>query len=948
MLKGTGIKAHVLQGKAAEKLAEKLGLDEWEIGIRYGGLHGFADPTPNSDGSYNVYVNPMYKGQLRDEILAHEIGHVTMYGSVMEKNSTAAEAQEVLNAFTNWLAKFGKDNTLHKELIASKKTPQAALLYLKSGLGEYRLKDLGMDTEIVQYLKDFDEWYADEASKALLRKLTKKGPVGVVQTYFNKLVNLLRKVFGKMSAVEKYLYEMQDRVHPTYDYFNKPLAALPAKLSTVKTKLNKEVSKQYNASMTQIFKDVLLDKDYNLRSFNIPALTELADLMHKKRGDTKSDKSLWTAKLDEMARYDEHVTTIMRGASKEQQKQIIQELYNEKLSDSQVSVRTRRIRSLFKDLQDYLEEAGVEINARKNYFPEIADVEYVEKHENEFKQMMARYPKEMESIAKKWNTDIDKRAHYLGITVDPSEYLKPEDVPQAIYENIVGTDGVYDEFASSAIQTPNLRFANHRIVDFLEGQDKLEWESNYLQSSVTDATAAYITQAVKRAEFERRFGKLNQDEKNDFIEYLKRKEGKTAFTKREKENFAKAAAATNKFEWLLMKARDQGATPDQLRKARYYLAAELGTLGKHTARWLHEKLGIPMPAAYQPINPTLQKIFSTIMSVANVWVLGLSTITSLADPVGIAVRTGSLSTAAKAFKQGLAANFSKNRTELTVLAEAVGAISDVATKEALAHGYNMAYMTPAVRRMNDWFFRKIGLEQWTRATRIMAVAAAQDFLKRHDTNPNQHSTRFLKELGLQKGDIKYGRDGKVKVLSYDEYQNASKQERESDDRLRLAIVNFVDESILRPSPSMRPAWASDPHYALLFHLKSFMYTFQKIILNPLVLEAKHGNYMPLLMVSAYIPVMLAAGMIKDMFKTLGDDDDDWTPDYKKNWDTFDYMWDAAEKGGLFGIAQPILDIRRDMRYGGSGLGAMYSPGLDPDTFSQPPVPVNYIYRNLFD
>ncbi|RLA03660.1 MAG: hypothetical protein DRQ47_04765, partial [Gammaproteobacteria bacterium] len=622
MLKGTGIKAKIVDGLDAEKVAERLGIEDYKLGMAYGGLHGFAENVPNKDGSYNVYINPAMQGKLREEIIAHEIGHVTMYGSVMEADTSAKEAQAVLNQFGNWLNKYGKDDTFYRELVASKKSPESALLYLKSGLGEYHMGSLGEETS--GYMKDFDEWYADEAGKALLRKVRNQSPRGFVEKYFGKLVELLRKVFKQTTAVEKFLQQISNQTTParftTDTLYATSYPPLPPKLKSAQSKLNKAVSKQYNASMLQLAKDFVLDKDWNLRNFDIPSLTKLADLMHKQRGDQTVDNSYWSAKLTHMAKYDEHVTTIMRGSTKEQQRQIMSELYNEKLTDSQVSGRTKRIRSLFRDLQDYMESAGIDINARKNYFPEIADVEYVEKHEKEFKAMMAKYTKEMKGIAEKWNENIKKRDHHLGRVTNPESLLKAEDVPQAIYDNIVKTEGVFDE-AAVGQQTPNVRFLNHRIISFLEGRDKFEWETNYLQSSVTDATATYITQAVKRVEYEKRFGHLGVMEQQQYVSYLMDRLGRYEYSVEEIEKFEYEAKLTNKLEWLLKEAQDEGATARQIQKARTYLAAEMGTLGRHTAMWLNEHLSIPMPPAHSPINENLQQLSSTIMSVANVWVL---------------------------------------------------------------------------------------------------------------------------------------------------------------------------------------------------------------------------------------------------------------------------------------------------------------------------------------
>lgn len=937
-LKNLGIKAKIIDGAAALKEAKKLGIDDAEFGMKFGSLHGFANATPNADGSYNVYINPAMQGALRNEILEHELGHVIMYGSAL--NPSNKEASSVLKEYTSWLNKRGKDSDLVTDLIKSKKSPEAALLYMQQMGSGLTIKDI--DGNLKDYILDFGEWFADQAGKALARNTA---PRTTVQKFFNRLIKTLKKVFGVDDKVETFI----DGIRAKHQ------VSQPGNLTPELVALSKSFTKDITKSsafrkMEDTFKNVLGDKDYNLRRLaggHIDAFNDLADLMFKPRGKTTTDNSYWHNKLLYLAKYDTRATDIMRGATREVQDKVMQQLYNENLPDSSALQRTVKIRNLLKNLKDYMEKEGITVPTRKNYFPNIVDQDYTAEHHDEFTAMMKKYPKEMKGIADKWNKDTESKARFKHRQVDPNDLVTFRDIPEMLYTNIVRGD-LMDEATSEGQQTPHVRFLKHRVIDFLKGQDKVVWKNSYLQHSVTDATATYIMQVVKRVEYAKRFGKLNDNEKMQYVNKKMHDGGKTVYSQDEIDTFDKEADWTNRLEVLLDRAREEGATDAEIQHARDYVAAEMGTYGRNTATWLNEKLGIPMPQSHAPINTDLQKATSAVMSIANVWVLGLSTITSLLDPIGIAVRSGSATQALSSMVQGIKSAVGKDRSELEIMAEAVGSISDVATKEALAHGYNMINMTPTIKNINDKFFKLIGLEQWTKTTRLMAVDAAQGFIKRHDTKPNKHSERFLKELGLQSGDIKYSTNGKVKVLTYEQYQSATESEQQRDDRIKSAIAEFVDTSILRPSPSQRPAWASDPHFALLFHLKSFMYSFQKTIINPSWKEIKeHGNLAPLIAMGMYVPAGIAVGLIKDMFKTFGDDEDDWTPDYKENWGIGDYMLDGVEKSGLTGITQPIFDARRSSEFGGSWVGGLFGPALEPwDTFNGLPLPLNYTWNNL--
>ena len=76
-----------------------------------------------------------------------------------------------------------------------------------------------------------------------------------------------------------------------------------------------------------------------------------------------------------------------------------------------------------------------------------------------------------------------------------------------------------------------------------------------------------------------------------------------------------------------------------------------------------------------------------------------------------------------------------------------------------------------------------------------------------------------------------------------------------------ALGRFVDESIVRPNAAERPIWASDPHYAIVWQLKSFYYAYGKNIMGGMFREGKQryketGNIVP-----AIYPLFFGAALI---------------------------------------------------------------------------------------
>jgi len=200
--------------------------------------------------------------------------------------------------------------------------------------------------------------------------------------------------------------------------------------------------------------------------------------------------------------------------------------------------------------------------------------------------------------------------------------------------------------------------------------------------------------------------------------------------------------------------------------------------------------------------------------------------------------------------------------DLARLAEQLGTVDAGSFLDALGQTYSSVFMYGKFKTINDALFKWNGMEAWNRAMRIQATGAAVGFIKEHLTKPNEHSERYLKqELGLDPTQ-------KNKWLTKDGELDYSR------DEVKTAVMRWVDGAILRPNAAQRPVYASDPHYALFYHLKQFVYSFHKTILKRAYVEAQHGNWSPAAaLVVAYVPVLIAADLAKELL--LPDDDPPW-------------------------------------------------------------------------
>jgi hypothetical protein len=196
------------------------------------------------------------------------------------------------------------------------------------------------------------------------------------------------------------------------------------------------------------------------------------------------------------------------------------------------------------------------------------------------------------------------------------------------------------------------------------------------------------------------------------------------------------------------------------------------------------------------------------------------------------------------------------------------------------------------------------------------------FLKAHKDGTGAHSLRYLAELGLRPGDVQLGADGRP-LLTRDDFLAAGKTQAEADAgfaKMSLAVNRWVDGAVLRPDASQKSIWMNDPHFALMAHMKQFSYAFHDTILKRIVHETQNGNYTPVMAMASYIPIMLAADLVKGAIQGGGEQ-----PEWKKDWGAGDYLASATQRSGLLGVGQIPVDAFGELHRGGTGLGALAGP-----------------------
>jgi hypothetical protein len=616
-----------------------------------------------------------------------------------------------------------------------------------------------------------------------------------------------------------------------------------------------------------------------------PFLIQLARHFQPRTGEESAPQGYLEARTQFTGRWTDQFGRLIEGFTEEEKADALQTLQNKNIpvTSPRVAELVKRVHVLFKHMMTYMRERGLQIDETKGgYFPWIFDRQEVVDRQDELRALLSqeKYAKDMERIGKKWGSmrkEEDENGDLKEVPFTPEEVIDMI-IDHLITEEYGDTQPHIEEIGSEDYQ-PFFQQVNTRILYMIEKhpEDMVVLQS-FFKPTLEGAVTSYINHMVKRAEYFYRFGDRGH--------------------------------ALNA---LLDDAKRAGATDDELKLARDYIQAMLGTYGRETGAVLQKYFGIPI-SGNQPINPRLQQALSTVIVLKNWAVLGLATITSLGDPVGIFVRSGDFQTAWHGVKEGFRESF--NKGDKWELAQALGVIESYTNAEALNEFYGHTWLNTSLRKWNDKFFQIIGLDWWTRVTRMQAFAAGQAFITKHVQRPNQHSARYLAELSLRPGDVQF-KDGEIVILSTRERAAATKEERSRDDRVRAALARFVDEAILRPNAAQRPVWASDPHWMLFWHLKSFTWSFYDRVLRRVAHEIGEGNYAAFHYLTMLVPVMMVGELSRSLAK--GDDDDR---------DVSQVIWDAIQRSGMLGLGGLVIDAAQDRQMGGYGIESFLNPHLD--------------------
>lgn len=254
------------------------------------------------------------------------------------------------------------------------------------------------------------------------------------------------------------------------------------------------------------------------------------------------------------------------------------------------------------------------------------------------------------------------------------------------------------------------------------------------------------------------------------------------------------------------------------------LAAEMAKLSKEKQEEVTATLERFLGYTDKPLNPRLSKAMSWMQLFNWVTLLPLATIGSIPEFGGAIVNTKEFNGFGMA-KNAILSRI-QNSEQAIELARTLGVTHSTVMGNLGLTEADAEYLDPTVRKWSDKFFSVIGLDFFTRYTREFSSVMGVEFLVTHAYNKagNERSERYLTDHGVTAEQIKswHARQQDGGHYTFDGEDGAA---------VMAGLQRFVDNSMLKPNAAERTSWGNDPKYQLIWALKSYLFSFGKVILG---------------------------------------------------------------------------------------------------------------------
>lgn len=625
--------------------------------------------------------------------------------------------------------------------------------------------------------------------------------------------------------------------------------------------------------------------------------------------NTSAMRAIWLARLENVVKKVDH-----------------EALANFAKGNGDLPVEVRKfLNSLHNQISD--PEINPTIGWLEDYFPRMYDLEQIDTRRDEFVQMLV------------------EEASKNGIAMSEAE-------ARNITSSILSGDNMFTNYADMKMSLHGPSFQNGKLreLDFIS--DEVLRKQKFVQQDVIATLERYTANAIRQNEYLKKFGGWNTIESE--VEFESR-------TGRKKEPSVDAFLYKMLMDFPLRK--DNGKIMDSFEKSIAVVPSADMDFQHKNAKYIKQLLdkkfvrknsngkfeyfdrnkhlrryGAMLQAdsdakfdrfskivdAYEgrlgadTLSPETRKLMSNVMAYQNATTMVLSGFSAIPDMAGVFFRSrdfGGMLEASREIYNLIATTKGK---EKRALLSDLGFTEGQLANQAILESYGLQHMSGGAQKFNDKLFKYNGTRALTNMGRVMSAAMAERFIARNARRAldgDVRATRYLKELGLTPQEANHiNRDG---FKFYNHYVEAGLVGKRADnnavvaEKIHKAMHAFVDSAMVRPNATQRPVWGSDPRWMLVWHLKSFMYSYGKVILGGLGREMRarwkesSGTKFDKLW-DASIPAMVYAAPVlvtsalalalrqQVQYEMWGDD----SPTDNMDWGQ--YLFEISKRGGVLG------------------------------------------------
>lgn len=257
-------------------------------------------------------------------------------------------------------------------------------------------------------------------------------------------------------------------------------------------------------------------------------------------------------------------------------------------------------------------------------------------------------------------------------------------------------------------------------------------------------------------------------------------------------------------------------------------------------------------------------------------------------------------------------------------AKDMGVVLSDASEQVMWQTTGDQYRSPAINKMQSWFFRLNGNELIVKTSRTLATGIAIRYMLNAAADGD---TASLQRLDLEPGVIhawdQAGRPAWSPDLPAAEQALAA--------RVTDAVNQFVNEATLNPSKFQATHWGNNPYMKMIWHLKHFLYTYGDTVLGGMWREMRRrfGHLDPakfadavaiatpaLVFAVAVLPLAAASLEGRDWVRRLNGQKP------KEYEGAANYIGDVFSRAGGLGPVEFLLNMRQQQEWGASVFGSI--------------------------